>query len=80
MADKIFNLEDVFLVFLDSVDISIHCRGVMALTTPSTPSTPKTSLLMILVFCANLALMGRRLLVLTTRCINKISVNRLNSF
>lgn len=56
-------------------DIRTCYRGVIAATLSLYPTVPKTSLI-VLVFFANLTLVGRRLIVLTTRYINKKSVSR----
>lgn len=72
------DLGDVFFVFLNAAGVNTHCRKFGATTTPLALSLPRTSLLVIQVLLASLALVGRRLLVLTTRCISKRSVNGLS--
>lgn len=71
----VLNLGDIFYYFFDSIGVSIRCRGVMATTTLLDLLAPKTSLLVVLVFLASLALVGGRLLVFATRCINGRNVS-----
>lgn len=71
MVSKARNLEDVFLVFLDNIGISNHCRGVVAMSTILALLVPKTFLLVVLVYFAILALVGGRLLVLVTRYVSR---------
>lgn len=73
-----FNLKNIFFIFLDGIGISINCKKAMV-TTFLTPLTPK-KFLVILVFLASLALMGKRLLVFATKYISRRSVSGLNSF
>ena len=70
------DLGDVFVVFFDGVDVSIYYKRVVATTTPLS-LTPKSFL--ILVFLARLALVGRKLLVLATRCVNGKIISRFSS-
>lgn len=78
MAGEVLDLKDVFLVFLDGIGISTHCRKVVATTIFPATLAPKTSL--VLVFLARLALVNRKLLVLIIRCVSGESVSRLYLF
>ena len=73
---KTLDLEDVFLFFLDNIAVSIHYRGVMAITLSLPPTAPRTSLI-VLVFFTSQVLIGRRLLeILAIRYVSKRSINR----
>lgn len=74
MVYEPLDLEDIFLVFLNSIGIKICCREVLTTTTFSATSAPKTSLVLVFLVC--LALLGRRLLVLAIQCISGESVSR----
>ena len=70
------DLKDILEFLLDGIDyvgINTHYRGVVA-TTFSTTLISRTSL--VLVFFASLVLVGRRLLVFATKCVNRRGVNR----
>ena len=78
-AVEVFNLADVFLFIFDDIGVSTCCKGVMATTLFLPCTTPKT-FLVVLVFFASLGLVGGRLLgILTTRYVNKRSINGLIS-
>lgn len=66
------DLEDVFSFFLDDVNVSIRCRGAMAITLSLPPTVPRISLV-ILVFFINLALVGGH----PTRHVSRGRVNKL---
>ena len=72
----VLNLGDIFYLFLDIISVGIYYREAVVFTISSTISVPRTSLK--LVFLASLNLMGRRLLVLTTRCISERSISGLS--
>ena len=69
------DLGDIFYLLFDGVDISIHYKRVVAITS-STPLASKISL--ILIFFARLALIGQRLLVLIIRYISGRSISGLS--
>lgn len=71
------DLGDIFQFFFDGVGIGIYCREVLAMT-PLAILALKTFL--VLVFHANLALIDRKLLVLTTRYVSKMGVSGFSSF
>ena len=71
------NLRNISHFLFDGIGVSIHCKKIM-LTLSLTPSTLKISLLVVLVFLASLALVGRKLLVLATRYISRRSISERN--
>lgn len=76
MTVKAFNLGDIFPFLFDNVSVSICYKEVMAITSLAL-LMPRTSLV-VLVLLASLALVGRRLLVLTTRYISGRNVSELS--
>lgn len=79
---KKLNLGDIFYFFLDGADISIYsistrCKKVVAIT-PSAILTLR--IFLVLVFLTSLALVNRKLLVLTTRRIIRRDVSGLSLF
>ena len=77
MTVEALDLGNIFHFLLDGVDVSTSCRRVIT-TTSLALSSPKISLLVVLVFLVNLALVGRRLLMLVIRYISKRSISGLN--
>lgn len=79
MIVEAFDLRDVFPFLLNDIGISTYCREVMNMT-QSLALLALKILLVVLVFFANLALVGRRLLVLANRYISRMSINKFSSF
>lgn len=79
MIVKILNLRNIFQFPLDDIGVSTYCKRVVA-TTFLALLALKISLLVVLILFISLALVGRRLLVLTTRYVSKKSVSELSSF
>ena len=79
MTVEALDLEDVFPFLFDGIDIGTCCRGVVTTTLFLAPSTPRISLI-VLVFLAILAPVGKRLLVLVTGYVSKNSISRLSLF
>ena len=78
MVVEVLDLEDVFLIFLDGIGVSISYRKIVAITIFLAISASKISL--VLVFLARLTLVDGKLLVLVTKCVSRGSVNRLSLF
>ena len=74
------NLGDIFHFFLDGAGVNTCCKRDVAITTFLAPLAPRIFLLVVLVFFASLVLVTRRLLMLTTRFVNKKNVSRLSIF
>lgn len=75
MVDIALDLEDIFLFFFDNVGINTCYIKVMAMTFLA--SLALKTFLVVLVFFANLALVSKKL-VLVTRYISRKNISRLN--